>query len=136
VNLEGETSENSFALLRELEPIAKRDISTRFPGGVVTQDRGDGRSYRRTSGTTGERLTVLSNFRRRDIGRSTSLYVFDVATGRSLGLSFVDIPPNACNTVCGLEGPPITSWTQLLLKGLKEGSLFKSSFRSDVHGLF
>ncbi|MFM8570595.1 MAG: phenylacetate--CoA ligase family protein [Pirellula sp.] len=136
VNLEGETSENSFALLRELEPIAKRDISTRFPGGVVTQDRGDGRSYRRTSGTTGERLTVLSNFRRRDIGRSTSLYVFDVATGRSLGLSFVDIPPNACNTVCGLEGPPITSWTQLLLKGLKEGSFFKSSFRSDVHGLF
>lgn len=129
-------TEDAFGLLKRLDPIGKKEIAVRFPDGVITRDRAERRSYRKTSGTTGDRMTVVTNFERRESGRASSMYSLDVATGRSLGLSLVDIPPNACNTVCGLEGPPITTWVELFSRGIKNRELLTSSFRSEIHGMF
>lgn len=134
---ENETKiEGEFGLLRRLQPIGKSEIARRFPEGVVTKDRHDKRSIQSTSGTTGDRLSVVTNFPKRENVRASTLYMLDLATKRSLGLALVDIPPNVCNTVCGLEGPPVTRWVDLVSKGIKKKDLFTSGFRSDAHGLF
>jgi phenylacetate-CoA ligase len=119
-----------------LQPIGKGEIAKRFPEGVLTKEKFDKRSVQTTSGTTGDRLSVVTNFSKRETVRASTLYVLDLAINRSLGLALLDIPPNVCNTVCGLEGPPVTGWLELLTKGIKKKDLFKPSFRSDAHGLF
>jgi len=128
--------EDPFGFLRRLQPIGKSDIARRFPEGVVTKDRHDKRSIQSTSGTTGDRLSIVSNFPKRENVRASTLYILDLATKESLGLALVDIPPNVCNTVCGLEGPPVTGWIELVSRGVKKKNLFKPSFRSDANGLF
>jgi phenylacetate-coenzyme A ligase PaaK-like adenylate-forming protein len=120
----------------KLTPIGKQEIRSRFPEGVLTKDTQDGRTYRSTSGTSGERLTVVNNFSRREAGRASTLHVLEVATKRSLGVSITDIPPNACNSVCGLEGPPETSVLRHIRRGLRNGSWRSNKFRSDLNGLF
>ena len=125
-----------FGLLRMLQPIGKGELARRFPEGVLTKDRLDKRSIQNTSGTTGDRLSVVTNFPKRETARASTMYMLDIATNRSLGLALVDIPPNVCNTVCGLEGPPVTGWLELVSKGIKKKELFKPGFRSDANGLF
>jgi hypothetical protein len=101
---------------------SKREIRSRFPEGVLTKDTQDGRTYRSTSGTSGERLTVVTNFVRRESGRASALHVLEVATGKSLGMSITDIPPNVCNSICGLAGPPETSFLRHIWKGIRRRS--------------
>lgn len=120
----------------KLPPVGKQEIRSRFPEGVLTRDTQDSRTYRSTSGTSGERLTVVTNFPKREAGRASALHVLEVATGRSLGASITDIPPNVCNSVCGLEGPPETSVLRHIRGGLKNGSWRSEKFRSDLNGLF
>ena len=120
----------------KLLPVGKQEIRSRFPEGVLTKDTQDGRTYRSTSGTSGERLTVVTNFSKREASRASALHVLDVATRRSLGASITDIPPNVCNSVCGLEGPPETSVLRHIRKGLRAGSWRSEKFRSDLNGLF
>jgi hypothetical protein len=118
---EGDTpGDDVFGLLRMLQPIGKGELARRFPEGVLTKDRFDKRSIQNTSGTTGDRLSVVTNFSKRETVRASTMYMLDLATNRSLGLSLVDIPPNVCNTVCGLEGPPVTGWFELVSKGIKK----------------
>ena len=135
---QGQTTGEAQALefFSKLTPVGKQEIRSRFPEGVLTQDTQDGRTYRSTSGTSGERLTVVNNFSRREVGRASALHVLEVATGRSLGVSIADIPPNVCNSVCGLDGPPETSVLRHIRKGLRNGSWRSDKFRSDLNGLF
>ena len=78
----GEDEASEF--FSKLTPIGKQEIRSRFPEGVLTKDTQDGRTYRSTSGTSGERLTVVTNFSRREAGRASALHVLEVATRRSL----------------------------------------------------
>lgn len=135
---EGENLEEAQALevFEKLVPIGKQDIRSRFPEGVLTKDTQDGRTYRSTSGTSGERLTVVTNFARRESGRASALHVLEVATGKSLGMSITDIPPNVCNSICGLEGPPETSILRHIWKGISRRSWRSEKFRTDLNGLF
>ena len=130
----GEDEASEF--FSKLTPIGKQEIRSRFPEGVLTKDTQDGRTYRSTSGTSGERLTVVTNFSRREAGRASALHVLEVATRRSLGASITDIPPNVCNSVCGLDGPPETSVLRHIRRGLRNGSWRSEMFRSDLNGLF
>ena len=135
---EGAHFEEAQALevFQKLVPIGKKEIRSRFPEGVLTKDTQDGRTYRSTSGTSGERLTVVTNFSRRESGRASALHVLEVATGKSLGMSITDIPPNVCNSICGLEGPPETSFFRHIWKGISRRSWRSEKFRTDLNGLF
>ena len=128
--------DQALEFFSKLTPIGKQEIRSRFPEGVLTKDTQDGRTYRSTSGTSGERLTVVTNFSRREAGRASALHVLEVATRRSLGASITDIPPNVCNSVCGLDGPPETSVLRHIRRGLRNGSWRSEMFRSDLNGLF
>lgn len=126
----------AFSILQTLPPVRKSEFRKRFPEGVVTVDRGDNRSYLSTSGTTGDRFTVVSNFFKRDVVRALVLHSMQLSTGEQYGFRMVDIPPNSCNTVCGLDGPPVTSWYELLKKATSRNTLGSPDLKSDLHGLF
>src|SRR5205807_10213700 len=98
-------------LLGQLSPVTKVEFRRHFPIGVITgQDRGDWR-YVSTSGTT-DRLTVVADFIKRDHTRSSELRALHIAMQADVAVDTVEIPPNACNVVCGLtESGPATFWS-------------------------
>lgn len=124
-----------FAILRRLHPIHKTDIAIRFPRGVLTNDPSDNRRIKASSGTTGERLSVVTNFSKRDFSRASMMYLMDLATTQAYGIALVDIPPNGCNSICGLEGRVAQGWWELFENGVKKREVFKATFRRDLNGL-
>jgi phenylacetate-CoA ligase len=122
--------------LRRLTPIGKGVFRRNYPEGALTIDHGDQRTLWSTSGTTGDRLTVALDFAKRDASRGASFFGMQLAVGRSLGFPIVDVPPNACNAVCGLDGPPENSLLTLLRKSFRDGTLTSRKFRSDLNGFF
>ena len=87
--------------------MTKTELRRHFPGGLITaQASADWRCFS-TAGTT-DRLSVVGDFVRRDHRRSGELRSLRVALGRDVGVRTVEIPPRACNVVCGIneKGPP------------------------------
>jgi len=121
-------------ILKRLKPIEKGSYRRNYPDGAVTIDRGDRRTLWSTSGTTGDRLTVVLDFAKRDASRGASFFGMQLAVGSRFRFPIVDIPPNACNAVCGLDGPPENSLVSLVRKAVRNGTLRSQQFRSDLHG--
>jgi phenylacetate-CoA ligase len=127
-------TKNPWDILKRLEPIEKGSYRRSYPDGAVTIDRGDRRTLWSTSGTTGDRLTVVLDFAKRDASRGASFFGMQLALGRRFRFPIVDIPPNACNAVCGLDGPPESSLVSLIRKAVRAGTLTSPKFRSDLNG--
>jgi phenylacetate-CoA ligase len=123
------------ALLAELPPVTKTAFRRHFPGGVTTGEQSADWRYISTAGTT-DRLTIIADFPKRDHRRSSELRVLRVALGADLAVPTVEIPPNACNVVCGLtdSGPP--TFLGYLWHVLRRGILFSPEARSDLRGRF
>src|SRR5262249_6551865 len=100
-------AQDAPALLAKLPPITKTAFRRHFPGGVTTGEQSADWRYISTAGTT-DRLTVIADFPKRDQRRSSELRVLRLAVGADVAVKTVEIPPNACNVVCGLTetGPP------------------------------
>jgi len=126
--------QEAFDLLTQLAPIAKADLRHRFPQGVTTPVRSSDRTYISTSGTT-ERLTVVADFNKRDALRSAGFHALRIALGTDVGNRCVEIPPNACNVVCGLaEGQTPPSLLEQLWSAGRRGQLFSRETRAEIHG--
>jgi phenylacetate-CoA ligase len=133
--LEPIAASDALELLGQLPPVAKVEFRRHFPEGVITaQDRGDWR-YVSTSGTT-DRLTVVADFIKRDHNRSSELRALHIAMKADVAVDSIEIPPNACNVVCGLaeEGPP-TFW-RYLWYALRTKTVFTPEAISDLRGRF
>ena len=127
--------EEARPLLERLRPISKADFRRHFPTGVTTGfDAADWR-YLSTAGTT-DRMTVIADFPKRDQCRSSELRALRLLLGEDVGVPTVEIPPNACNVVCGLiDGAPVTLGGYVW-HALRRGSLFSRESRSELRGRF
>jgi len=127
--------EDAPSLLSQLPPVAKKIFRRHFPEGVITaQDRGDWK-YVSTSGTT-DRLTVVADFAKRDHNRSSELRALHIAMNADVAVETIEIPPNACNVVCGLaEVGPATFW-RYLWHALRNKTVFTPEAISDLRGRF
>ncbi len=113
--------------------ITKSDIRRYYPSGVFSRCPEKDWQYLSTSGTT-DRLSVVADFVKRDHRRSSELRTLSIATGRSIGVDTVEIPPNVCNVVCGIDDTlPPTIW-QHLWGNFRAGSFNKKAV-SDLRGL-
>jgi phenylacetate-CoA ligase len=127
--------EDAVDLLGKLPPVTKAEFRRRFPSGVLTaHDRGDWK-YISTSGTT-DRLTVVADFAKRDFNRSSELRALYIAMKADVAVETIEIPPNACNVVCGLDevGPP-TFW-RYLWHALRTKTVCTPAALSDLRGRF
>jgi phenylacetate-CoA ligase len=122
-------------LLTRLPPVRKAAFRRSFPAGVVTGRQAPDWRYQSTAGTT-DRMTVIADFRKRDYGRSGELRALHLALGREVGVSTVEIPPNACNVVCGVldTGPP--SLPGYFWQALRGGTLFSREALIELRGRF
>jgi hypothetical protein len=122
-------------LLFRLPPVAKPDLRRHFPAGLVTEQTSDDWRYFSTAGTT-DRLSVVGDFVRRDHRRSGELRSLRVAMGRDVGVRSVEIPPQACNVVCGIEekGPP--GFWGYLWQSVRTRTLLTAETISGLHGRF
>jgi phenylacetate-CoA ligase len=128
-------SREALDFLGQLPPVTKAEFRLHFPEGVITaQDRGNWR-YVSTSGTT-DRLTVVADFTKRDHIRSSELRALHIAMNADVAVDTIEIPPNACNVVCGLSevGPP-TFW-RYLWHALRTKTVFTPAAISDLRGRF
>ena len=90
--------------LRKLPPTTKTDVAAHFPDRITSaQKMFKPWRYVSTSGTTG-RLTVIQDFRKRDLSRASLLLALNAATGYQPGMRYLDIPPDICANVCGTSG--------------------------------
>jgi phenylacetate-CoA ligase len=78
----------------------------------------------------------VANFAKRDHNRSSELRALHIAMNADVGVRAVEIPPNACNVVCG-EGPsgPAAFWTYLW-HAFRNKTVFTSDALSDLRGRF
>ena len=120
-------------LFNELPITTKADLRAGFPERVTSDGVRDQWRYGSSAGTV-DRITVISDFHKRDYLRATNLRLIDAIVGHPLGARIVEIPPDACNAVCALrdEGPlelrPFVFWA------MKKGVLFKRETRPDLRG--
>lgn len=125
----------TYQLLRIIPITQKSTYAQGFPDQVTVKNRTEDWQYLSSAGTTG-RMTVVVDFVKRDYLRAAEHLNLKLATGSALGYKSVDIPPSACNVVCGFsdQGPePIGGFFWWALKNNK---LFTSSTLSDLRGRF
>jgi phenylacetate-CoA ligase len=127
--------EEVWRRLAGLPPAGKQAFRQNFPAGVTTGQPTEDWRYLSTAGTT-DRMTVIADFRKRDHRRSSELRVLDLALGAEVGVGTVEVPPNACNVVCGLtdSGPP--SFLGYLWQALRAGQLFSREAGTELRGRF
>lgn len=124
-----------FALLEQLAPVSKAAFRRHFPIGVTSAGESADWRYQSTAGTT-DRMTVVADFRKRDHDRASELHALYLALGTEIGFPTVEIPPNACNVVCGLidTGPP--SFLGYLWQALRRRQLFTREALTELRGRF
>jgi phenylacetate-CoA ligase len=130
---ERQPDRNFARRFNELPITTKADLRNGFPERVTSDGVREQWRYGNSAGTV-DRVTVVSDFRKRDYLRSINLRMVKAIVGRPFSARIVEIPPDACNVVCALrdEGP-IDLWP-FVLWAMKKGLLFKRETRSDLHG--
>ncbi len=132
--IEAVTPTQSFEQLSRLTPIGKNDLRRNFPDGVTTSIASADRTYLSTSGTT-DRLTVVADFDKRDSRRAAGFHAAKIALNADVGIRSVEIPPNACNVVCGLgDGQSPPSILTHCWSALRRGQLLSRESRAEIHG--
>ncbi|MGL4549639.1 MAG: phenylacetate--CoA ligase family protein [Gemmataceae bacterium] len=127
--------DEAFARLAALAPITKAAFRRAFPDGATRGGASADWRFQSTAGTT-DRMTVVADFRKRDHVRASELHALNLALGREVGFPTVEIPPNACNVVCGLidTGPP--SLLGYLWQAARGGRLFTAEAQTELRGRF
>jgi phenylacetate-CoA ligase len=125
----------ALELLARLPPLSKQEFRRHFPGGTTTSAIPDDWRYISTSGTL-DRMTVVADFIKRDHLRSSELRVLRTVLDADVAVNSVEVPPNACNVVCGIAdvGPP--TFLSYFWKALRRGKLFTAEAQSDLRGRF
>jgi len=107
-----------------------------FPDQVTVNNiEKDDWQYLSSAGTTG-RMTVVVDFEKRDYLRAAEHLNLKLATGTAFGLKSVDIPPSACNVVCGFADQGPESLWSYLFWAIKNNRMFLPETLSDLRGRF
>jgi phenylacetate-CoA ligase len=127
--------ESAFELLRQLPPVGKTAFRRHFPAGVTSGKQTADWRYQSTAGTT-DRMTVIADFRKRDHVRSSELRVLHLALGAEVAVATVEIPPNACNVVCGVTDDDSPTVLGYLWRSLRQRKLFSGETMTGLRGRF
>jgi phenylacetate-CoA ligase len=121
--------------LHRLPPTTKADVAANFPDRLTSTVRMHV-PWRMvaTSGTI-DRISVIHDFRKRDVVRVAQLLGLRMSTGYEPGMRYLEIPPDVCTNVCGVAGtvePPLLTY---LFQSARAGDLFDAEVISNVRGL-
>jgi phenylacetate-CoA ligase len=131
----GVTPAEAHQILSTLPTTTKERIRAGFPGRVTSEGDRDEWRLQASAGTT-DRLTIVSDFPKRDSSRAAELRALALAVGRGAYPSCVEIPPDACNVTCGLADPLPPGFFACTWALLRQGRLGDRSAISDLRGRF
>jgi len=127
------TPEKAFYILSLLPVTSKKTYSSGFPDKVTTKGDKNAWQYLSSSGTA-ERMTVVTDFEKRDYLRAAEYLNLHYAVGAPVGKRGIDIPPNACNVVCGLADAEPEPIFRFLWWKIKNKTIFDASMISNLRG--
>ena len=119
----------------DLPVTTKERLRSGFPGQVTAEGHRDEWRLQASAGTT-DRLTVVNDFPKRDSARAAELRGLTLAVGGGMYPSCVEIPPDACNVVCGLADPLPPRFLDCFWTLLRQGRLGDPSAVADLRGRF
>lgn len=111
----------------------KADLRSGFPERVTSAGSREYWRYGSSAGTV-DRVTIVSDFAKRDQLRAINLQIVDSLIGNPLGARIVEVPPDACNVVCALRDEGPLELRPYVLWALKKRILFKRETRPDLRG--
>ncbi len=121
--------------IRLLPLTTKADIAANFPDRSTAANKVyPPWRYLSTSGTI-ERLTVIKDFRKRDIGRAAGLLSPKMVIGYEPGMRYMEIPPDICANICGTSDMVEPSLFKFIWDNFLARRLFDSEVISDLRGL-
>ncbi|RME75848.1 MAG: hypothetical protein D6776_02360 [Planctomycetota bacterium] len=106
-----------IASLATLPPLTKDDLREGFPQRLVDPVHSHNTRMVSSSGTA-DRVSLIHDFDKRDTARAAELRVLHRLLGRPLGGRSVELPPDACNILCGIEDPQAQPVSALLRRAL------------------
>lgn len=127
------TPASALASLQQLPITTKDDYKTGFPQRVTSAGNRDEWRFFSSAGTV-DRLTVVSDFEKRDRLRAVVLRTMHHVAGRAAGIVSAEIPPHACNVVCGLADDGPAELGSFLWWALRTRRLWKAELRSELRG--
>lgn len=124
---------NADAMLDRLSIAQKSTFANGFPDRVTVKQNADRWQCLSSAGTTG-RMTVVTDFAKRDYLRAAEHVNLKAALDKAVGCTTLDIPSPACNVVCGFadEGPE--SLMAYLFWCIRRNRLFDAASLSDIRG--
>lgn len=127
------TPQDADDVLAALAPVGKQELRRHFPGDATTRRTAENWRFISTAGTT-DRMSVIHDFGKRDQCRSAELHTLSISLGAEVAVRTVEIPPNACNIVCGLEDRGPQSFLGYLWHALQRGTLLGHEARTELRG--
>lgn len=129
-------NENSSTIekLKTLKPVSKTEIRLHYPTGILSTSPTSDWRYLSTSGTT-DRLSVVSDFQKRDYRRSCELHALIMTFGAAIGIETVEIPPNACNVVCGVKDHTPATFRDYFTQSFKQKNWLNQQGLINLRGL-
>jgi phenylacetate-CoA ligase len=79
-------------------------------------------------------MTVISDFRKRDYRRSSELRALQLAVGADIAVRTLEVPPNACNVVCGLGETGPQDLLGYLWYAFRRRDFFSQEARTELRG--
>ncbi len=110
-------------VFRRVPITTKSDLRLGFPDQVTSDAVRDTWRYGSSAGTV-DRITIVSDFSKRDYIRATNLRIMDAVLGNPLAAKIVDIPPDACNVVCALRDEGPLGLLPFVKMGIQKGNPF------------
>jgi len=133
--IEDISPETALSILKVLPLTQKKTYRVGFPDKVTAKTNKYDWQYLSSAGTN-EKMSVVTDFSKRDYLRAAEYLNLFYATGHPIGQKGIDIPPSACNVVCGLADAEPEPILYFLYWKIKNRSLFGpdtiSSFRGRV----
>jgi len=127
--------DNCLAILGRLPITTKQTIRRNFAQLVDPTINPTELRYNASSGTT-DRVTIVTDFRKRDFLRASELRSLHQTTGIALAGRTVEIPPDSCNILCGITDPAPEPLGQYLRYVLTNNTVFEAGTWSGLIGRF
>jgi len=122
--------------LRRLPILTKDTIKKGFPREFTSQGTKDEWRYETSAGTTEARMTVITDFRRRDFSRALIYRSRNRIVGEDFSVPIAEVPPHACNVVCGLVDDGPENLMNYAWWAIRKGRLFREGTLSELRGRF
>lgn len=127
------SASTAIDVLRRFPFLTKATVKSGFPHALTAEGDADDWRVQYSSGTT-DRVTVVHDFPRRDSMRAAEIRSLALACEWQPGVRTLEIPPDACNVVCGMADTGPSDPVAFAWAAWRAGRLRQPDVQADLRG--